>query len=336
MNTKLRSLRNASCSACSTLKEERRGARHARGDVAEHEDLGPARALGAVLQRDRHPAGLQRRAHRAPHVDVGVALATPQLMALGGQPALELGDDPVHGGEVLDRAARQRPVELVQRALGRQLGRALDQRALELAAQLLLEAAQLLARQALAARVVLGQVGLGLGAQPERAADALHVDAEHARALAAAEGGDGQAGEVAQRRLVAVAQRGGDLLAQGLEVEIAIPGMPRLPSVISWRAAWASTARKKKRSKTSSNTRRSSGDLASVAARASLKSVRCVQGTCSSAWKVSRISEVPIATPSPRRSSAKASSSALKPPGRARRDRLVAGRARPRVGHRAA
>ena len=88
-------------------------------------------------------------------------------------------------------------------------------RALELAPQQRLEAAQRLARQALAPGVVRGQVGLGLGAQAERAADALDVDADHARALLAApERGDRHPREVAHRALRAVSQRGGDLRAQ--------------------------------------------------------------------------------------------------------------------------
>ena len=51
MNTNERSLRNASWSACRTLQEERRGARDAGRDVAEDEDLGPARAPRPVLER---------------------------------------------------------------------------------------------------------------------------------------------------------------------------------------------------------------------------------------------------------------------------------------------
>ena len=75
------------------------------------------------------------------------------------------------------------------------------------------------------ARVVGGQVALRLGAQPERAPDALYVDADHARPLGLApEGGDRQAGEVAQERLRAVMQRRGDLAAQLLEVELAALG----------------------------------------------------------------------------------------------------------------
>ena len=56
----------------------------------------------------------------------------------------------------------------------------LDHRALELAPQVRLEPAELLAGGAVTARVVLGQVRLRLGPQAERAADPLHVDAEHA------------------------------------------------------------------------------------------------------------------------------------------------------------
>ena len=106
--------------------------------------------------------------------------------------------------------------------LGGRLAGPLDQAALQLAAQVLLEAPQLLAGDAVAAGIVGGQVGLGLGAQAQRAADALHVDAEHARALAPAERGDGQPGEVAQLGVRAVPQRGGDLLAQGIEVELQV------------------------------------------------------------------------------------------------------------------
>ena len=80
---------------------------------------------------------------------------------------------------------------------------------------------------------------------------------------------------------------------------------PAWASVIRSRAAWASVARKKNRSNTRSNTRRSSFDLARVAASASLKSLWSVQVTRLSASNASRISEVPIATPSWRRSSAK-------------------------------
>src|SRR5262245_27101920 len=79
--------------------------------------------------------------------------------------------------------------------------------------------------------------------------------------------------------------------------------------------ASVSAARKNQRSNSSSNTRRSSCDLAIVAASASRKSSCEVQGTWSSASKASRISEVPTATPSERSSSQKPSSFAARPGG---------------------
>ena len=85
-----------------------------------------------------------------------------------------------------------------------------------------LEAAQLLAGDAIAAGVVGRQVGLGLGAQSQRPPDALHVDAEDARALALAECGDGQPGEVAELGVGALLQGGGDLLSQRVEVELKV------------------------------------------------------------------------------------------------------------------
>ena len=87
------------------------------------------------------------------------------------------------------------------------------------------------------------------------------------------------------------------------------------PSPISRATASASAARKNQRSKRSSNSRRSSCDLAIVAASASRKSSCEVHGTCSSAANASRISEVPTATPSERSSSQKPSSFAARPGG---------------------
>src|SRR4051794_28201960 len=81
----------------------------------------------------------------------------------------------------------------------------------------------------------------------------------------------------------------------------------------SWRTAAASAARKKKRSKTSSKIRRSSGDLASVAASASRKSIGSVQPTSPSASKASSSSLVPSATPSLRSSSPSSSRLATRP-----------------------
>ena len=78
-------------------------------------------------------------------------------------------------------------------------------------------------------------------------------------------------------------------------------------SVTSRSRAPVSAARKKWRSNSSSKTRRSSWDLATVDASASRKSRWSVQATSPSASNASRISEVPTATPSERRSSKKAS-----------------------------
>src|SRR5205085_9955857 len=120
-------------------------------DVAQHEDLGPPRPPRAVLEPDRHTARLERRPHRPPHVDMRVALAAPQLVALRGEAALELGDHPVDGREVLDRSTGQRPVELAERPLWGEAGGALDQVPLQLAAQVPLEAAKLLPGRAVTA-----------------------------------------------------------------------------------------------------------------------------------------------------------------------------------------
>ncbi len=89
--------------------------------------------LGRYFRAIGTPPVWSAGAHRPADVHVGVALAPLQLVTLGGEATLELGDDPVDGGQVLDRAGGQRAVELVQRALGREARGALDQVALELA-----------------------------------------------------------------------------------------------------------------------------------------------------------------------------------------------------------
>ncbi len=131
-------------------EEEDRGRGDARGDVAQDVDLRAARAARAVLQDDGHAAGLQRRAHRATHVDVGVAAVTARLHPLRGQPPAQLRDDAVHGREVGERTGGQRSVEVAERSRGRKVAGALDLRALELRAQQRLEAPQRLARESLA------------------------------------------------------------------------------------------------------------------------------------------------------------------------------------------
>src|SRR3954469_20179329 len=86
-------------------------------------------------------------------------------------------------------------------------------------------------------------------------------------------------------------------------------------SVSPFSTASRSTARKKKRSNTSSNPRRSPCDLASVAASASRKSSCTVQGTCFKAANASSSSLVPIWRPSSRSASASSSSRAGNPGG---------------------
>ena len=182
----------------------------------------------------------------------------------------------------------------------------------------LLEAADLVARQRLRRRLalVLPDRAAGLGAQPERAADPLHVDAEHPGALPAApEGGDRQPREVAHRGVVAPRGSRAAPARAGASKSIRSPPVDAVRLLLALgarrararpaRSAAASAARKKKRSNTRSNTRRSSGDLAIVAASASRNGTRSVQPTSPSAAKASLSSEVPIATPSARSSSAK-------------------------------
>jgi hypothetical protein len=126
----------------------------------------------------------------------------------------------VNGGQILDRSTGECPVKLVQRPFGWKRRGALDQRPFELAPQKSFEPAQLLPRGALVARIILGKLRLGLHAQAERPADALDIHAQHARALAPAEGGDGQSGQITQGGLGSITKRGGDLLTQRVQVDL--------------------------------------------------------------------------------------------------------------------
>ena len=126
--------------------EEEDARRGDRGrDVAEHVDLGAARALRPVAQPQRHAAGLERGAHRAPHVDRRARGAPALLVAERREAPLQLRDRAVHRGEVLGRAGRQCPIELGERPRRRQLLGPLDQRPLELTPQVALELLDLLA-----------------------------------------------------------------------------------------------------------------------------------------------------------------------------------------------
>src|SRR4051812_14671088 len=88
---------------------------------------------------------------------------------------------------------------------------------------MLLEAPDLVARERRRGRGVgvARRRPAGLRAQAERAADALDVDPEHARALAAApERGDREAGEIAHGGLVPVADGLDQLLAEVVVVDL--------------------------------------------------------------------------------------------------------------------
>jgi len=83
-----------------------------------------------------------------------------------------------------------------------------------------LEIPDLLPGQPGATRIVVGEVRLRFRAQPQRPADTLHVDADHAGALAAPERRDRQARQVTHRTIRPVADRGGDLAAKRFEVDL--------------------------------------------------------------------------------------------------------------------
>src|SRR3984957_2528835 len=200
-------------------QEENRRRGHAREDIAQNVNLGAFGAAGTVLQHDRDAACLQRGAHRAPAVPLRVSAVAAVLHPLRGQPPAQLRDDSVHRSEIREWAGGQGAVELPQRSRRREAARALDLRALELAPERRLEAPQRLGWKPAAAGVPRRQLQLGLRAQAERPADALYVHADHARALLApGERGDRHAREIAHCSLRAVAQSGGDLCAQLLEV----------------------------------------------------------------------------------------------------------------------
>ncbi len=186
MNTNERSLRNESCSACRTERKNVVALVTLVETSHSTKISGRRGRLRPVPQLDRHAAGLQRGAHRPSHVDVGVALAAAQLAALGRQPALELGDDPVH--------RRRGPGPGPPAATGR--GRSAAAWAAGSAVRSIRSRSSSRRRCCSNRRSwsrgtpsrrgsSSGSVRLRLGAQAERAADPLHVDAEHARALAA-------------------------------------------------------------------------------------------------------------------------------------------------------
>ena len=88
-------------------EEEHAGRGHGGRDVAQDEDLGRSRALGAVAQTQRHAPGLERGAHRPPHVHDRVPPAAPLFVAQRGETALELRHRLVHRRQVLGGAGRK-------------------------------------------------------------------------------------------------------------------------------------------------------------------------------------------------------------------------------------
>ena len=171
-------------------------------------------------------------------------------------------------GEVLAGVRGQRAVELAQRLRRRQRLGALDHLALELAADVLLELLQAVARD----RVRVGLLGFrasplagrgrgGCAGRPPRSRRSPRPGGRRRRSPAAR-------GRASRRR--AAAHRLADALAQRLEVDAVLGARALLAQPCS--IASRSTARKKKRSKSTSRTWRSSCDLASVAASASRKS----------------------------------------------------------------
>ena len=200
-------------------EEEDARARDARGHVAEHVQLRPPRAPRAVAagRAARRPTRATARIVRR------TSTCQERRRPRCSRPCeasrfFSCATVAVHLREVLRRVRRQRAVELAQRLRRRQRPRALDHLALELAPHVALELLEALARH----RVRIRQLGAGLLAlQAERAADPLHVHADHAGALALApEGRDREAGEVAHLAVRAGADRVADALAQRLEVEL--------------------------------------------------------------------------------------------------------------------
>ena len=129
----------------------------------------------------------------------------------------------MHGRQVLRGAGGQRAIEVAQRPGRGQRPGAFDQCSFELTSHVVLELAQPVARHRFRVPSTFGQLGAGqLALEAERAPDALHVDPDHARALAlATEGGDRQPGQIAQVTVRAPggAQRVADALAQRVEID---------------------------------------------------------------------------------------------------------------------
>ena len=268
MKTKLRSLRKLSWSACRTERKKTL----ARGPRSRRRRGRRSRAgagAWAGIEAQRHAAGLQRGAHRAPHVHGLAAAAAALLVAEGRDPPLQLGDRAVDLGEVLGGAGRQRPVELGERAGGGSL-----------------PVRSISARSSSRRRWRSnwrGALAVERGRSPSSSAPRPRACRPSARRMrctstpitpSARRGGRrrrSRAGpDRASRRRCPRRSPGGSPRAarRGRAGRRRRSAAPRAPCS----SASASAARKKWRSKSSSKTRRSSWDLATVAASASRKS----------------------------------------------------------------
>ena len=305
-------------------EEEHRRARHRRRDVAEHVDLRPPRAHRAWYLRTTGtpPVSSDARIVRRTSTCVA-ALAPAVLLALRLQPPLELGDDAVHGGEVLQRPGGQRAVELVERARGRQRARcARSARA---------RARGAAAARSGAARRAAGRRGAGRLGGRSGCGSARRPSARRMRWTSTPMTPEPSPwrpnAAIASRarsriaRLVAVAQRRGDLLAQRLEVELAAPASPAPALVgvvlLARRPRAARPARRRGRRSGRRRARRRAGPRATwPASRRAPRGSRRARSSRprSSAANASSSSLVPTATPSPRSSSPNSRRRAAKPP----------------------
>ena len=253
------------------------------------------------------------------------------------EPPAQLRDDAVHRREVGGRPARQRAVEVAERPRRRQRLRALDLRALELAAQHRLEAAQGVARQPVVARVV-GRAARGCGSLRRPSARRIRCTSMPTTpepSAGASERGQREAREVAQAPLVAVGERLGDLRAQLVEVDLLATPLvaaragarlddPGLDRRGLGRRGRRSARRRGRRRGGPRATSPASPRAPAGRSRARASRSRRARRTASSS------SEVPIATPS-RRSSSPSSSSCASMLTRAR-GRRARRRARCRCG----
>ena len=270
MKTKLRSLRNESCSACRTERKKtlRRGDRGR--DVAEHVDLGPPRALRPVAEAQRHAAGLERGAHRAAHVDDAARARARAARGRGSRAAASAArprGGPRRGPGSGWSAARGRARRAAARAAACRCARSAPARA----------------RGAGGARTGGRCSRSSAGASPSSRPAAAPAGRALRRIRCTStpitpepspwrpKAVDREPGEVAHLAVVALGDRLADRLAQLVEVEpvaalealvLADPALERL----------GLGGAEEERSKSSSKTRRSSCDLASVAASASRKS----------------------------------------------------------------